>query len=176
MSNHDSLSVAEAQPNLEYPSAGTQNATPSESNWPKGWRPWASLFGCFLLMWNSWGLVNAYGTFASYYQQHLLPGRDLYLWNLIGSTQSFVVLTLSFVVGRVSDAGYSRTLIGLGATVVTLSMFLLSVVNGDGEQGQGNYGLIWLTQGLIQGLGMSCFFVTSSQGNDLSQVDDDHTC
>lgn len=121
-------------------------------------------------MWNSWGLVNAYGTFASYYQQHLLPGKDLLLWNLVGSTQSFVVLLFSLIVGRVCDAGHSRRLIGLGGVLVTAAMFVLSVVNGDGQKGDGNYEAIWAVQGLMQGLGMSCFFVTSSQGTLISRM------
>lgn len=29
-----------------------------EPNWPSGWRPWACLLGGFLLMFNSWGIVN----------------------------------------------------------------------------------------------------------------------
>lgn len=135
----------------------------SHSKWPKGWRPWLCLFGCFLLMFNSWGLVNAYGTFASYYKQHLLPGTDLLLWNLVGSTESFIVLALSFVVGRLVDANYSRHLIVLGALLLTLGMFLLSTVNGSGTRDEGNYGLTWFTQGFVVGLGMSCFFVSSSQ-------------
>ena len=137
--------------------------TTPESKWPKGWRPWSCLLGCFLLMFNSWGLVNAYGTFASYYKQHLLPGTDLLLWNLIGSTESFIVLALSFVVGRLLDANYARHLIVLGALLLTLGMFLLSTVNGNGTRDEGDYGLTWLTQGFVVGLGMSCFFVSSSQ-------------
>jgi MCP family monocarboxylic acid transporter-like MFS transporter 10 len=115
-------------------------------------------------MFNSWGIVNAYGTYASYYMQHLLPGQDILLFNLIGSTQSFIVLLFSAVVGRFLDAGYHRTLIIIGSVLVVLGQFLLSVSVGDGGYGQGNYGLIWLTQGLVTGLGMACFFVTSSQG------------
>lgn len=118
-------------------------------------------------MFNSWGLVNAYGTYASYYKEHLLPGQDLLLWNLVGSSESFIVLALSGVVGRLLDAGHARFLIAFGAVFVTLGEFLLSVVNGDGGQGQGNYGLIWLTQGLIVGLGMACFFVSSSQSKSI---------
>ncbi len=49
--------------------------------------------------------VNAYGTYASYYMQHLLPRQDILLFNLVGSTQSFVVLFFSAVVGRFLDAG-----------------------------------------------------------------------
>lgn len=115
-------------------------------------------------MFNSWGIVNAYGTYASYYMQHLLPGQDILLFNLIGSTQSFIVLLLSAPVGRFLDAGYHRTLIVTGSVLVILGQFLLSVSVGNGGYGEGNYGLIWLTQGLITGLGMACFFVTSSQG------------
>lgn len=127
--------------------------------------------GCFLLMFNSWGLVNAYGTFASYYKQHLLPQTDLLLWNLVGATESFCVLTLSGVVGRLLDANYARSLVATGAVLVTLGTFLLSVVNGNAGRGDGRYGLIWLTQGLITGLGMACFFVSSSQSESLQRSD-----
>lgn len=113
-------------------------------------------------MFNSWGLVNAYGTFQSYYLQHLIPNANQLQLNLVGSTQSFVVLLLSFVVGRVLDAGHARQLVACGGLLTTLGMFLLSVTGGKGR-GQGRYGLIWLTQGFIVGVGMSCFFVSSSQ-------------
>ena len=108
--------------------------------------------------------MNTYGTYASYYRQHLLPGRDILLLNLVGSTQSFVVLSLSAVVGRFLDAGYSRQLLITGTILVGLGSFGLSMVNGEGQYDDGNYGLIWLTQGFVSGLGMACFFVSSSQG------------
>ena len=101
---------------------------------------------------------------VGYYMQHLLPGRDLLLLNLVGSTQSFMVLMLSAIVGRFLDAGHSRELMIIGSMLVCLGSYLLSVVNGNGGYDQGHYGLIWLTQGFISGLGMACFFVTSSQG------------
>lgn len=131
-----------------------------EKNWPSGWKPFATLFGGFLLMFNSWGIVNAYGTFSSFYTETLFQEKDALLTNLIGSTQSAVVLLFSFVVGRLLDAGYSRHLILTGAVVITAGMFGLSGVNGAGGVNQGNYFLTWFTQGLVTGLGMACFFVT----------------
>lgn len=131
----------------------------------KGYRvyeKYLALFGCFLLMFNSWGLVNAYGTFSSYYQQHLLRGADPIKLNLVGSTESFIVLLLSGITGRLLDAGCYRTLTGAGWGLIAVGMFSLSGANGDGFDGEGNYGLIWTTQGLTLGLGMSCFFVASS--------------
>lgn len=110
------------------------------------------------------GLVNTYGTYSSFYMQHLLPGRDLLLLNLVGSTQSGIVLFFSAIVGRFLDAGYIRYLLILGTVLLTIGSFTLSTVNGNGDYNQGNYGLIWLTQGFISGLGMACFFVSSSQG------------
>lgn len=70
-----------------------------------------------------------------------------YYFNLVGSTQSFVVLILSAVVGRFLDAGWQRALITVGTVLVSLGSFLLSIVEGEGEYNQGNYGLTWLTQG-----------------------------
>ncbi|KAI7284037.1 MFS general substrate transporter [Hortaea werneckii] len=136
---------------------------PEEPTWPSGWKPYACLFGGFLLMFNSWGIVNAYGSYASYYMQHLLPGRDILLLNLVGATQSSIVLFLSAPVGRFLDAGHIRKLLIVGAVLLTIASYVLSTVNGQGDFGQGNYGLIWLTQGLLSGLGMACFFVSSSQ-------------
>ncbi|KEQ64126.1 MFS general substrate transporter [Aureobasidium melanogenum CBS 110374] len=129
-------------------------------DWPVGWRPYTALFGCFLLMFNSWGVINFYGTFASYYSESLFRGDDLMLSNLIGSTQCFFVLFFSFIVGRLLDANYSRQLLLAGSVIVTIGMFMLSICNGNGGLDQGNYGLTWLTQGLVTGLGMACFFVS----------------
>jgi MCP family monocarboxylic acid transporter-like MFS transporter 10 len=111
-------------------------------------------------MFVSWGLVNAFGTFSSYYSESLFRGDDLMLSNLIGSTQCFVVLFLSFITGRLLDADYSRKLLLAGSVIITIGMFMLSICNGDGGLNQGNYGLTWLTQGLVTGLGMACFFVS----------------
>ncbi|TLD20099.1 MFS general substrate transporter [Venturia nashicola] len=134
-----------------------------EPAWPKEWQAYRTLMGCFFLMFNSWGLVNAYGTFSSFYMESLMPDIPIYLLNLIGSTESFVVLVLSFAVGRLLDAGFSRYLLGAGAFFVSLGMFMLSLTSGSGGRGEGNFVLIWVTQGLTQGLGMACFFVASSQ-------------
>lgn len=134
-----------------------------EPAWPTDWRAYRTLMGCFFLMFNSWGLVNAFGTFSSFYLESLMPGIHIYLLNLIGSTESFVVLLLSFAVGRLLDAGFSRYILFAGFVLVSTGMFTLSVSSGAGNRVDGSYTLIWVTQGLTQGLGMACFFVASSQ-------------
>ncbi|KAM3422425.1 hypothetical protein BST61_g2776 [Cercospora zeina] len=134
-----------------------------EPTWPTDWKAYVCLLAGFCLMFNSWGLVNAFGTYASFYMNFLMRGEDLLLFNLIGGTQSFVVLGLSGIVGRFLDAGYTRHLILIGTILVSLGSFTLAFVNGDGGVDHGNLALTWLTQGFISGLGMACFFVSSSQ-------------
>jgi MCP family monocarboxylic acid transporter-like MFS transporter 10 len=147
----------------ERSSIDEENLNEDEPNWPTEWRAYVSLLGCFFLMFNSWGLVNAYGTFASYYKEELLPNTDILLLNLVGSTESFIVLVNSFIIGRLLDSGHARKIVFVGWFFVSLGMFTLSLSSGNGGYNKGHYGLIWLTQGLTTGMGMACFFVSSSQ-------------
>lgn len=131
--------------------------------WPRDWRAYRALLGGFLLMFNSWGLVNAFGTFQSFYRTHLLTTTDTKLITLLGATQCFFTLIVSFAMGRFLDAGLHRYLAAAGASITTLGMFMLSLTSGDGGLDKGNYTYIFLAQGLCIGLGMACVFVYSSQ-------------
>ncbi|KAF2130138.1 MFS general substrate transporter [Dothidotthia symphoricarpi CBS 119687] len=154
---------SDTTPSMRHPSESTTvHIVDDEPDWPRTWRAYACLLGCFFLMFNSWGLVNAYGTWSSYYVGNSLRHVDQLQLNLIGSTQCFIVLALSNPVGRLLDAGYFRQVLGVGAFLVPFGLFMLSVVHpADGTDG--NFALIWVTQGLIVGLGMAPFFVSSSQ-------------
>lgn len=109
-------------------------------------------------MFNSWGLVNAYGTYQSYYKQHIFPHANTASLNLIGALQCFIVLTLSIFVGRILDAGHFYRLLIIGAVLVTLASFLLSLPAVTSQ-----YAYVLLVQGVLKALGMSCMFVPSSQ-------------
>jgi hypothetical protein len=138
----------------------------SAQKWPPltQWRAWFALTGCFFLMFNSWGIVNAYGTFASYYKQHLIPNRDLKMYNLIGSIECSIILLLSAPAGRLIDANHHAELVGAGGCLVALGTFLTSICDGNGSYGAGNYTAVLITQGIVTSLGMACFFVASSKG------------
>ncbi|KAK4890747.1 hypothetical protein LTR27_010566 [Elasticomyces elasticus] len=131
--------------------------------WPKDWRAYVCLFGGFCQMFISWGYVNAFGTYASYYDRFLLPDADNLLMNLIGGTMCFVILLLSFVIGRLVDAGHIRMVLCVGTVFLAAGTFSLGAVNGEAKENEGNYGGIWATQGFLTGLGMACHFVSSSQ-------------
>jgi MFS transporter, MCT family, solute carrier family 16 (monocarboxylic acid transporters), member 10 len=149
-----------------YSIADSEDSAASEPKWPHSWRAYACWLGCFFLMFNSWGLVNAYGTFSSYYVGHSLRSVDQLELNLIGSTQSFIVLLFSAPVGRLMDAGHFRLVLGTGTFFVPFGLFMLSIAHPRGEEAA-NFAHIWVTQGLVVGIGMACFFVSSSQGKQI---------
>lgn len=117
-------------------------------------------------MFNSWGLVNAYGTYQSYYKQHLHTEQSNATLNLIGALQCFIVLGLSMVVGRVLDAGHFYALTISGAVLVSLASFLMSIRAITSQ-----YGPLLAVQGILMPLGMSCMFVPSSQSTFEQHID-----
>ena len=103
----------------------------------------------------------SFGTFFRYYDEHVLLGATDTAIGLIGGLQAFMVLLLSFLVGRLLDAKLHQTIVGVGGTLTCLGYFCLSFsLQGPGNQGR--YGVIILTQSIIAGVGMSCFFTHSS--------------
>lgn len=104
----------------------------------------------------------SFGTFFRFYDEHLLLSATDTTIGLIGGLQAFMTLSLSFVVGRLLDAKFHRTLVGVGGFLTWLGFFCLSFNNVHGSNNQGNHGLIILTQSIIAGVGMSCSFMHSS--------------
>lgn len=113
------------------------------------------------------GLIMSFGTFFRYYDEHLLLGATDTTIGLIGGLQAFLALLLSFIVGRLLDAKFHRTVVGVGGLLTWLGYFCLSFsgvygAKGEKKRDQGSYGLIVLSQSIIAGAGMSCFFMHSS--------------
>lgn len=104
----------------------------------------------------------SFGTFFKYYDEHLLLSATDTTIGLIGGLQAFMTLLLSFVVGRLLDAKFHRTVVGVGGFLTWLGYFCLSFNNLHGSEKQGSQGLIILTQSIIAGAGMSCLFMHSS--------------
>ncbi|KAI4171743.1 MAG: hypothetical protein LQ343_003994 [Gyalolechia ehrenbergii] len=107
-------------------------------------------------------MVNAYGAFMGFYDEHLLTkSSDLQL-SLVGATESFLLLLPSIFAGRLLDARRHYYLGFTGFLLLFLGYFVLSFTSAQGLKDQGNYGFVWLTSGLMAGLGMTCFFTYSS--------------
>ena len=104
----------------------------------------------------------SFGTFFRYYDEHLLIGSTDTAIGLIGGVQAFMTLLLSFIIGRLLDAKLHRSVVAVGGALTWLGYFCLSFNHLHAPEGRGCYGLIILTQSIIAGVGMSCFFMHSS--------------
>ncbi|KAK3677280.1 hypothetical protein LTR78_002818 [Recurvomyces mirabilis] len=164
-SNDRSASPTEQADRKEWSSPdverGQSTATQVETGWPTGWRPYAALTACFMLMFNSWGYVNAFGTFATLYHGQIIPGQGYLNINAIGGIEILCILGFSCITGRLVDASHQDKVLTVGTVFLTAGMFAQASVRGDLPSRA--YNILVVTQGVLGGIGMSCFFVTSSQ-------------
>jgi predicted MFS family arabinose efflux permease len=103
-----------------------------------------------LVVFNCWGLGNAYGLFQAYYSTVYLPNTNPSSIAWIGSTQLALVFALGVPVGRMVDKGCFRLMFH-GGTLLMISGLMLSSVCT-------HLWSLWLVNGLITGLGVGMCF------------------
>lgn len=87
-----------------------------------GTRAWLQVLGAFFLNFNTWGLINAFGTFQSEYSTGLLRDSSQSSIAWIGSLQAFLMLVIGVLCGRALDAGYFYVDITLGVFLEVFGM------------------------------------------------------
>ncbi|KXJ90104.1 major facilitator superfamily domain-containing protein [Microdochium bolleyi] len=115
-----------------------------------GFRAWAQVAVAHLGSFNSWGYMNSFGLFQSYYTSTLLPGTPASSISWIGSLQIFLAFGIGSVSGRALDAGYLRLVVLAGCALQVLAVMTASVST--------TYWQLLLTQGLCKGLGDGLVF------------------
>ncbi|PLB51570.1 monocarboxylate permease-like protein [Aspergillus steynii IBT 23096] len=133
---------------------GTEKAnveSPSPSPPVEDYFAWLQALGAFCLNLNTWGLMNAFGAFQTFYELDLLSAKSPSDISWIGSTQAFLMFILSAFVGPVVDAGFLRSLLILGSLLAILGMFMTSLCS--------QYWQVFLAQALTMGLGFGCLYV-----------------
>ncbi|MDB5910537.1 MAG: hypothetical protein JWP34_4651 [Massilia sp.] len=120
-----------------------------------GLQAWLQVLGSFSVMVATWGLVNSFGVYQTYYETSLLAGRtsaSAISW--IGSIQASLLLVLGLVSGPLYDAGFFRTTMAAGLFLVVLGMFMTSLAS--------EYWQLILAQGVCVGVGMGLSFLPST--------------
>jgi hypothetical protein len=92
--------------------------------------------------------VSSYGTFQAIYEEQALMEYSPFQISVIGSLQTFLMVSLGIVVGPVYDAGYFRHLLLTGSLLVVAGILLQSF--------SVYYWQYMLTQGVLVGLGAGC--------------------
>ncbi|CAN8105192.1 unnamed protein product [Discula destructiva] len=128
--------------------------TSTKSNWNPGPPPdggvkaWTAVAAAHLVIMNTWGYINSFGLFQSYYSTALSLPPSTIAW--IGSIQVFLLFFIGTFTGRLTDAGYFRSIFMLGSAFQMIGIFTTSVCT--------TYWQLFLAQGICMGLGNGCLF------------------
>jgi hypothetical protein len=90
---------------------------------------WLQVIGSFILFFNTWGAMNTFGVFQTYYESGALFNESSSNIAWIGSIQSFCLQVMGLFAGPVYDRGGFRILIIVGSCGVVLGYMLLSLVS-----------------------------------------------
>lgn len=123
------------------------------SNTDGGLFAWLQVLACFFVLMNTWGIVNTFGAYQTYYEMHLLRSRSPSAISWIGSIQASLLFFVSVVTGPIFDAGHTRVLLGVGSFLVILGTMMTSLAK--------EYYQVVLAQALCTGLGAGMMFVPS---------------
>ncbi|KAK8069599.1 MFS monocarboxylate transporter [Apiospora phragmitis] len=138
--------------------AGTMNRVLSRISTKSSWNPgpppdggkaaWLACLCAHLVVMNTWGFINSFGVFQTYYTN--LLGRSPSEVSWIGSIQVFLTFFIGTFAGRITDAGFFRPVLACGTFFLVLGIFTTSAAT--------SYWQLLLSQGLCMGLGSGCLF------------------
>ncbi|KAJ5198380.1 uncharacterized protein N7498_007497 [Penicillium cinerascens] len=113
-----------------------------------GFQAWLQVALGHMIIFNTWGYINSFGVFQTYYTSKLnRPPSDI---SWVGSIQIFLLFFIGTFSGRATDAGYFRVTLIVGATLEVFSIFMTSLCT--------EYWQLFLAQGLGQGIGCGLMF------------------
>lgn len=119
-----------------------------------GLQAWLVVFGSMVVLFHTWGIVNSFGVYQTYYETVLLTSSSSSDISWIGSLQAALLLMGGIVSGPLYDAGYFRHLLFAGNFLVILGMFMTSLCT--------QYYQAVLAQGICVGLGCAVMFLPSA--------------
>jgi MFS family permease len=102
----------------------------------------------------TWGIVNSFGVFQSYYETDVLASSSSSSISWIGSLQASLLMLVGVISGPLYDAGYFRHLVFAGLILIVFGMFMTSLCAA--------YWQVLLAQGICVGVGMGLAFVPST--------------
>jgi MFS family permease len=109
---------------------------------------WTQAIMAHLVVFNTWGYINSFGVFQTYYVDALRrPPSDI---SWVGSIQIFLVFFIGTFSGRATDAGYFRLVFTIGMILQAVGIFATSFAT--------TYWQIFLSQGVCQGLANGLMF------------------
>ena len=134
-------------PHIQHKSASSSSEPPPNG----GLKAWLQVVGGFVLFFNTWGILNTFGVYQTYYESGQLFKASSSDISWIGSIQSFFLLLTGLFSGPVYDRGHLRLLLLVGSFLIVLGHMMLSLCHASWQA--------LLAQGFVIGIGSGCLFV-----------------
>lgn len=113
-----------------------------------GLEGWTQALMAHLIVFNTWGYINSFGVFQTYYVRSLgHPPSDI---SWVGSVQIFLLFFVGTFSGRATDYGLFRLTFLVGSFFQLLGVFMTSLST--------KYWQLFLAQGICTGLGNGLVF------------------
>ncbi|KAF2863311.1 MFS general substrate transporter [Piedraia hortae CBS 480.64] len=112
---------------------------------------WLQVASSWCLFFNTWGILNTFGVFQTYYESKKLFHASSSTIAWIGSIQAVMVLFFGAVAGPIYDGGHFRLLLIVGSFLVVFGFMMTSLVH--------TFWQALLAQGFCIGLGGGALFV-----------------
>ncbi|KAH9908938.1 major facilitator superfamily domain-containing protein [Xylariomycetidae sp. FL2044] len=145
----DEKGVTEQQPTSPETPAPDPLARPDG-----GLNAWLQVVSCWCVIFSTFGLVNTFGVYQTYYEQVLLTSSSSSAISWIGSVQGFLLLAGGIYSGPLFDMGYFRHMICTGLFFIVFGQFMTSLCT--------TYWQVFLAQGLCIGIGCSLVFLPAT--------------
>lgn len=104
-------------------------------------------------MLNTWGLINSFGIFQTYYVTKFIPNYSPSAVSWIGSSQVFFLFFIGAFAGHFADLGFFRPLFFTGSLFIVFGLLIASFAT--------EYWQLLVTQGICVGLGNGFLFCPS---------------
>ncbi|KAI0950722.1 hypothetical protein AcW1_007958 [Taiwanofungus camphoratus] len=114
---------------------------------------WMQVVGAWILFFNTWGIINTFGAFQTFYEEDLLSTNSPSSIAWVGSIQGFLLLLIGVLTGPLFDMGYFKSLLAVGTFLTVFGMMMTSLAS--------KYYQVFLAQGVCVGLGCGCLFIPS---------------
>ncbi|KAH9849483.1 MFS general substrate transporter [Lenzites betulinus] len=127
---------------------------PSRPTYPDGGlQAWLTVLGAFLALFCTFGQLNSFGTFQTWYAEHQLRHLPPSTIAWIGSLQLWIFFFSGGFIGRIFDAHGPRVIMIPGTIVLVFSTMMTSLSS--------KYYQYILAQGILFGLGVGMMFYPS---------------
>ncbi|CZT20768.1 related to monocarboxylate transporter 4 [Ramularia collo-cygni] len=113
-----------------------------------GLHAWTQVACGWIVILCTWGAVNSFGVFQTYYTVSLKLDPSTVSW--IGSVQNFLTFFIGALSGRLLDAGYFTPCFLVGSIIQVVGIFCMSLST--------KYWQLMLSQGVMSGIGGGIIF------------------